>query len=217
MEGADNRNLVRRGQAPERLDQIVQLVLTINVFGAMHGRKDVFAVRHAKSLQCVRGANRLGIAVQDLFDRVPRHINPPPVDPFTHKVLAAAVRVRQQHAARVVDHAAIHFLGHSIVIASVSCLHVKHWNPETPGDDRRQAAVRIAKNQQPIRPVLDEERLGFRQDLPKLLAECLAPDTHEMVRFANPELPKEQTVEAIVVVLTGVNEHVVGVRIEHAG
>ena len=79
----------------------------------------------------------------------------------------------------------------------------------------REAAVGIAENQQPVGPVLEEERLGFRQNLPHLIAECLTADAHVVVRVADPELAEEQAVQSIVVVLAGVNEDVVRVRVEH--
>ena len=51
----------------------------------------------------------------------------------------------------MVDHPPVDFLRHPIVEAPVAGLHVIDRNAETPGDDGRQPAVRIAEEQEAVR------------------------------------------------------------------
>src|SRR5262249_40359940 len=129
-------------------------------------------------------------------------------------ILPASVGVREKDAARVVDDAPVHLLGHTIVEAAVACFHMVDRHAHAASDDRRQTRVGIAEEQHAVGPVGAKLALDAHENLPSLLAE---PDTAHPevdVRRSNAEVAEEDRVEPLVEVLTRVNEHVVNRSIE---
>jgi hypothetical protein len=50
----------------------------------------------------------------------------------------------------VVDQPAVDLFGHAVVVAAVAGFHVEHVDPEALRRDRREAAVRVAQDEQPV-------------------------------------------------------------------
>jgi hypothetical protein len=62
--------------------------------------------------------------------------------------------------------------------------------------------------------VFVEQRLAFRQHLSDLVPESGAPDPQVNVGISNAHLPEEQTVQVVVVILSGVDQDVIRALIE---
>src|SRR5688572_573302 len=108
----------------------------------------------------------------------------------------------------------IHFFGYAIVVATITGLHVKDWNPTPGGCDRRKSAIRIAENQNFVRLMLGQNLVRLSKNLTDLLAEAVRPDTEMNVGCADLEIADKNIAEALVIVLSGMNRDVIAVLIE---
>ena len=62
----------------------------------------------------------------------------------------------------MVDDAAVDFLRHALVEATVAGFHVKHRDVAALGRDRRQAAVGVAEDQHRVGPLVAEDTVDRR-------------------------------------------------------
>src|SRR5450432_1383365 len=154
--------------------------------------------------------------VNHFLDRVSGDEDARSVYALAQQVLTAALSVRHKHTADVVNDAAIGFLRHAKIEAAVPCFHVVDRNAHASRHDCSKAAVGIAKNQQPVRPMFCQKRLNPRQDLSHLLSETAGPHVKTIVGLAHSEVAEKQTVEAIIIVLAGIYQKMLAVLIQHA-
>ena len=136
-------------------------------------------------------------------------------DALAHEVLGAAVRVGEEHAARVVDDAAVDLFGHAVVEAAVARLHVTDADAHALGDERGDAGVRVAEDEHGVGLLGEEDLLGLGEHLADLVGESGAAHAHVDVGLAHAHLAEEHAGEAVVVVLAGVHQDVVAGLVEH--
>ncbi len=135
-------------------------------------------------------------------------------DALAEQVGPAALGVGHEHVAGVIDNAAVDFLGHAVVVAAVARLHVIHRNAHALGYKGRQSAVGIAQNKHAIGPLLLEYRLDSGQNHAHLFAETAALRPEIIIRRAYFEIAEKNIVQVGIVVLAGVDQHVIGQSVE---
>ena len=114
----------------------------------------------------------------------------------------------------MVNDAAIAFFGNADVVATIAGFHVKYGDSKSSRDNCREPAVGIAQNQNPVWTLRLQDRFDAAQDLADLFAKACGADAERNIRFSYFEFAKEQTAEAIVVILSGVYQQVIRVLIE---
>jgi hypothetical protein len=154
------------------------------------------------------------VGLDYLMDGITDDEDPIAADALAQEVFPAALRIRHQHRAAVVDDPAIDFLGHAVVVAAIAGFHVQDGDAETTGHDSRQAAVRIPEDQQSVWPMVQERGLHPGENLAGLGAEARRANAERHVRRAHGKLPVEHPAQPVVEVLTGVHEHVVHMLVE---
>ena len=97
-----------------------------------------------------------------------------PGDALAQQVLLAALGVRHEHGARVVDDAPVDLFGHAVVVAAVAGLHVEHRDTHALGQHRAQAAVGVAQDEQRVGAFVAQHGVDGGEHVPDLLAEALA-------------------------------------------
>ena len=148
------------------------------------------------------------VVLDHLVDRIAGDDDALPGDALAQQVLAAALRVRHQHRAAVIDDPPVHFLGHAVVVAAVARFHVKDRNAEPPRDDRRQAAVGVAEDRA-ADPAGARSRSASIP--PRICPTCAPkPSPRTFIRTSGARTPssRKTVVQPFVVVLAGVDEHV---------
>ena len=182
---------------------------TFDVLGPVQGDEKILARTQAQRRQ--RGAcrNTGVVRVDHLFDRVAGHVDPVTFDAFAHQVGAAALGIWHEHRAAVIDDPPVHFFRHAVVVAAVARFHVIHRYAETARDDGRQAAVGVAENQQPIGPMLEQQRLSLLEDLTDLSRAGLRAHSHERIGRSDAELVEKHRAEPLIEVLSGMDEDVI--------
>ena len=112
-----------------------------------------------------------------------------PLDPFAEQVLLAALGVRHQHRAAVIDDASVDFLRYAIVEATVARFHVVDGNAHSRGDDGRQPTVGVAEDQHAIRAVLCQHGADPLENLPACCGELGRLHAQVNVRRAGRRAP----------------------------
>ena len=108
----------------------------------------------------------------------------------------------------------VDLFGNSVVVAPIPRFHMKDRYPSTCANYRRQSTVCIAKDKDPVRPVLRQQAVDLRKDLPGLIAEALCTYSKVNVWCSDFEFANEDVTQAFVIVLPGVNRHMLAILIE---
>src|SRR5947209_7028364 len=154
------------------------------------------------------------MVTQNFEDGIACYKDAPAFYAFAQEVRSAALRIRHQNIAAVIDCAPVDFFRHAVIIAAVACLHVINGNPHTLCHYRRQPAVRVSKNEQAVRPLLEHDALGFHNDLSDLLAERLAAHAQEIVWLSYIELLKENVIQVRIEILPRVYKDVLAQAVQ---
>src|SRR5207244_1265657 len=121
-------------------------------------------------------------------DWIAGDIDPPAFNSFAQQVGAAALGVRHQNVAAMIDDAAVHFFRDTIVKAAVARFHVIDRNAQPLGNNRRQGAVGVTEDQQSVWFLGKQNPFGGRDDLPYLLTEGFAAYAEKVIGFAHLKL-----------------------------
>ncbi len=199
---------------PESVEDGPEAPLLVHVLGPVHGHEEVGACCDPQPLENVALLDPRPVVPDHLADRVARHVDVMPGDPFPEKVRPAPLGVGHQDIARVVDDPPVHLLRHAVVIAAVAGLHVEDGDAHPFGDDRGETAVRVAEDQQPVRPLDGHDLLGPADDPADLVAERAPLDPKVVIGLPDSEVPEEDLVQVRVVVLPGVDQDVVAVPVQ---
>src|SRR5690606_23036647 len=93
-------------------------------------------------------------------------------------------------------------------------LQVVDRDAVAPGDYRNQAAVCVAEDQQAVGPMLLHHPFPLGQDLPHLGTETVGPDSQGYIRRPDGKLIEEDGRKPVLVVLSGMNQHVLRMFVE---
>ena len=131
------------------------------------------------------------------------------MDPLGQQVTAGVLGVDEVEIGHMVHQASVGLFRHVLVEAAVAGLQVVDGYAHPLGHHRRDAAVGVTQHDNGIRPFFEQHLLGPDQGLPKNSTQGRGVDAQPMIRLADTQVRKEHLVEQVVVVLAGVNQHVV--------
>ena len=98
---------------------------------------------------------------------------------------------------------------------AVAGFHVKDWDFAPLGRDDGQATVGVAQNQHGLGPLLCQDHIRLGDGLADGLGGAAAGRVQVMLGTPHAEFFEEDAVQFVVVVLTGVDQHVVGDFFQH--
>ena len=114
----------------------------------------------------------------------------------------------------MIDDATVYFFRHAVVIAAIASFHMIDGNAQALGDNRYETTVGVAENQDAIRSLGSQNRFTSGENLSDLLAETFAPNAQVMIWRSDAQLAKEDLVEIGIVILAGMQHHLIAEAIE---
>ncbi len=134
--------------------------------------------------------------------------------PLCQQVAAGVLGQRQVDVGEVVHHLAVELLRDPGVEAAVPGLHVEDRDLAPAGRDDREAGVGVAVEQERVGPLLLHHLVAPGDHLGDHLGHALAAHPEHVAGAGDAELVEEDAVELVVVVLAGVDQHVIGVALQ---
>ena len=117
--------------------------------------------------------------------------------------------VRHVHIADNIDDATVGLFRQTLILTAVAGLHVEDGNMQALGTDHAQTGVRIAQYQHSIGLGLDHHLIRLVDDVTHRSPEVIAYRLHIDVGVSEFEVLEKNTVEVVVVVLTGMRQQTV--------
>ena len=117
--------------------------------------------------------------------------------------------VRHVHIADNIDDATVGLFRQALVFTAVTCLHVEDGDMQALGTYHAQTGVGIAQHQDGIGLGLDHHLITLVDDVTHRSPEVIAYRLHIDVGVSEFEVLEENTVEVVVVVLTGMRQQTV--------
>jgi hypothetical protein len=116
----------------------------------------------------------------------------------------------------VVHDAPVGLFGHPHVETAVTGFHVKDRNFPALGGDYRQAAVGIPQHQHGLGLHLGQHLVHPNDEIADGVRRAggIGCTVEEVVGFAHPQVVKENLVQLVIVVLAGVHQHMLAMRIQ---
>ena len=214
MRGEDDALAARPREPVEQARQRRELLRRIDVLLAMAAHHEIPLRLEPQPRQHVGTFNRRQVVLQHFPHRTARGDHPIGRKAFAQQILARDRRVRQVHVGEMIDHAPVDLLRHPLVERSIARLHVKHRNAQPLRRQRGEAAVGVAEHEQRAGPPLAQQPIHGDDHLSDRLGRGRARRVERDVGRADAELAEEDAVELVAVVLSGVDEEVVGRLIE---
>src|SRR5262249_54508646 len=125
----------------------------------------------AEFLERLTAVDLISKSVQHFLDRISGNKYSLALYALPHQIVLAAMGVRHQKSAGVIDYAAVYLFRHAVVITAISRFHVIYGNAAPGRRDRGQGAVGVAKNKNFIGFMLGQDVVGFGKYLADLVAE----------------------------------------------
>lgn len=191
------------------VDHAREVGLVVDVLLAVRRQQDVAPRLQALAREHVGSLDTPPVGLQHLAHGRAHHERARRVAAHGGEVAARVLGVAEVHVAHRVHDAAVDLLGEVLVEAAVACLHVEDRDLEALSRYSAQAGVGVAEDQQGVWPDLSHELVALLEHVPHGLAEVGAGDPEVAVGLAKPQPLEEHLVELVVVVLPGVDEHVV--------
>jgi hypothetical protein len=115
----------------------------------------------------------------------------------------------------VIDDPAVDLFWYAIIEAAIPCFHMKHGNAPTSGDDRGQAAIGVAKDQNLIRLLFHYRLIYAVQDLSYLVSKAFRTNAEVNVRRPHIEIPNEDITQTLVIILASMQGYVIAMLIKY--
>ena len=199
-------------RALQRLHERVQTLEVIDVLLAMRADEQERPGCQPHPPCRVGALDRVTVMIDDLAHRRSGEADLAGLKPLPQEVPAGMFGVDEIEVGDVVDEPPVRLLGHVEIEAAVAGLHVEHRHAHAPGHDRGQAAVRVSEDEDGVRTHLTEHPLGPDERPAEDGAERRGVDPEVVVRGPQLQLVEEDLVELVVVVLAGVDQHVLEPR-----
>lgn len=196
-------------QCVHGVDHAREVGLVVDVLLAVRGEQDVAAGFQALARQHVGGLDAPAVRLQHLAHGRAHDERARRVAAHSREVPSRVLGVAEVHVGDGIDDAAIDLLGEVLVEAAVARLHVEDGDLEALCGYRAQAGVGVAENQQCVGRDLRYELVAFLEYVPHGLAEVGASNPEVAIGLPEPQPLEEHLVELVVVVLPGVDQHVV--------
>ena len=116
----------------------------------------------------------------------------------------------------MIDDAPVDLLRHPLVEAAIPRLHVKDGNLAALGRYHRETAVCIPEHEEGVRLFLSQHRINRRYQPTDRLRRSLGTAAQEMCGPRDTEVIKEDLVELVIVVLPGMDQHMIAVLLASA-
>lgn len=124
----------------------------------------------------IPGVIDFGLMLPDDFqDWIAGYKNMIPGYAFPQQILPAALGVRHQHIAGMINDATVGLFRDTIIEAAVTSLHMIYGDAQTFCYNSRQRAVCISEHQKLVRLFGQQDFLDLIEDDPYLFAECTFP------------------------------------------
>ncbi len=133
---------------------------------------------------------------------------------FRNQEPTRVFRIGEVDITNMINNAPIDLFWNAIVKATIPCFHVKHWNFSPFRSDRSKAGIRIAEYQKRIGFLLLKDCVESFNDSSNGYCGSASCCIEKMVWLANPKLLEEDFVEFEIVVLSGMDEYVVGLSVQ---
>jgi hypothetical protein len=114
----------------------------------------------------------------------------------------------------MIDDASIDLLGHALIEAAIPSLHMEDGDFSSLRRDDGKATVGVAEDQQCIGPNGLEHSIHRNDNVANRLSSARAGTVQECIWLPDIEVAKKNLVELVIVILPGVNQHVVAVFIQ---
>ena len=165
--------------------------------------------RQAEAFEHVALVDARAVGLDDFAHGRAGHEDGLAVDAFAEEVAPRVFGVGQVDVRDVVHDFAVDHLGHVPVPAAVAGLHVEDRDFQPFGRDGGQRRVGVAEHEQGVRLFFAEAFVSAGDDVAERLAQVATDAVEVAIRRAEVEFLEEDLVERPVVVLPGVDEHVI--------
>ena len=218
--GIQNRHVVFFRHPIDCCEEAEEISVIVDIFLTVRGEQDVFAFFKAEPLMDVGGHDLVEIRVQDFGHRRTGDVGAFLRQAAVGEVAPGVFGVRQIDVADDVDDAAVGLLGQALVLAAVSGLHVEDRDVQAFRADHGKTAVGVAEYEHGVRPDLDHQLVGTRDDIAHSLAEVISNCIEVDFRFCKLKIFEENAVQRVVVILSGVGKNYVEILaafLDHGG
>ena len=206
-----DRHVVPLGQRVDRREEGAEVRLGVDVLLAVGAEQHVPLGLQAELRQDAGRLYLVEVRAQNLGHGAARHVGALGGAARVPEVAAGVLGVGQVHVGDDVDDAAVGLLGQALVLAAVARLHVEDGHVQALGRYGGEAAVRVAQDEQGIGLGGHHQLVGGRDDVANRLAQVGAHRVQIDVRIVKRQIPEEDSVERVVVVLPGVRQQAVEV------
>ena len=165
MRRNDHRHVIGRGDGVEQRHHAVEIGVGVDVFLAMSTHDEEAFRLEAHACERVRRFDLVAVVLKNLAHRTTGLDDHVRRKTLTQQIFARDLAVSQVDVCDMIDDAAIDFLGHALVEATISCLHVEGRNLASLRRDEREAAVGVAQDEYCIGAQLGEQLVGCDDDL----------------------------------------------------
>jgi small subunit ribosomal protein S10 len=214
MGGNDHRQTIMSRNGIERRQQVRKIVRTIDILlpvGADDKKPARFELQPA---QYVRTLNLRPIVIEDFLHRRTGLDHRFRANSFGKQVAAGMLGKNQIDVTGMVGNLTVDLFRHPLVEAAVPGFHVEDRDLAPFGGNHCQTAVGIAEHQQGIGRNCFEQGIGFGDDVADGLRRRLAGRFQEVIRLAHAKIMKKDLVELVIVILAGMDQHVLHMPVE---
>lgn len=203
----ENRHVILLGHCVDCIEKAEEVLLRVDVLLAVSTQQDVMPLLESESLVYV-GCLNLGKVLVEYLG----HGRTGDVCTLTGKsafcqVSSCMLGVGEIDVRDDVHDAAVRLLRQALVFAAVAGLHVENRNVEPFCPDDTQTTVGVAKNEYGIRFGCSEKLVAAVDDVAAGRTEVISDCIHVDLRFGEFQVAEEDTVEVVVVVLSGMGQN----------
>ena len=154
------------------------------------------------------------VVVEHLAHRRAGEIDAAVGQALRQQVAAGMLGIDEVEIGDVIDQSPVDLLRYVEVETAVASFHVIDGNLQPLGHDCRNRAVGVAEDQHRIGAFAAQDRFDGGQNAAKHRAERGRVDAEEMIGAPHAEIREEDLVELVVVVLAGVDQHMMHMALE---
>ena len=209
MAGVQDGHVIFLRHAVDCSKEGKKVFFRVDVFLPVGGEKDVASLFQTQAGVDVAGFDFRVILLQDFGHGGTRDVGALFRQPVFRQIAPGVFGVAEVDVADDVHDSAVGLLRQAFVLAAVSGFHVKDRDVEPLGGDGGQAGVGVSQNQQRFRPELLHEAVGAADDVSDGLAQVFTHGIQIDFRLLQLQVPEEDAVEAVVVVLSRMRQNAV--------
>jgi len=167
-----------------------------------------------KTGQHIRLLNAIPVVVQHLAHWAAGLYHHIGRKPLAQQVIAGDGAVGQIDVGSVIDDTPVDFFRHAHVETAIARLHVEGRNLAALGRDHRHTTVSVAKHQHRIRHFCRQNTIDRDDHFADRFSAACARCIEEMIRLADAQVVEEYLVELVIIVLSGMDDHVLAMLVQ---